>query len=184
MSRQVKEMILDEYKSRFEGVDDAVLVDIRALGANENNEFRDGLRQKQIKVTVVRNRLARMAFEDSKLSGLDTLLAGPSAVVYPTAEDGTVVDVAREIVDWAKKIKTLELKGAVLDGEVFSGKDGVERLSKYPTREEAQAEVVQIVLSPGAQLVGAITGPGGAIASLLKTIEEKLEKGESIAKVG
>ena len=106
-------------------------------------------------------------------------------VLRDLAESGaeTVVDVAREIVDWAKKIKKIELKGAVLDGELYAGKDGVEALSKFPTRAEAQAQVVQLVLSPAGNLVSAITSPGAEIVSILKTIEEKLEKGEAIAKV-
>jgi len=40
-----------------------------------------------------------------------------------------------------------------------------------------------LVLSPGRNLVGAVMGPGSKIASLVKSIEEKLEEGEAIAKV-
>ncbi|PHS06114.1 MAG: hypothetical protein COA89_10650, partial [Acidithiobacillus sp.] len=39
------------------------------------------------------------------------------------------------LVDWAKKIKQLNLKAAILDGELFDGADGVKRLSKFPTSE-------------------------------------------------
>lgn len=181
MSKVVKDLIINEYRSRFDGISDALLIDIRALKADQNTELRKGLRAKGIKVTVVRNALATKAFEGTPLSPLDPLLTGASAVVYGGE---TVIDVAREVVDFAKKLKKLELKGAILDGEVFSGKAGVEALSKYPTRTEALGQAVQLVLSPGSALVGAVTGPGSAIASILKTIEEKLEKGESIAKAG
>lgn len=180
MSKVVKEMIIDEYRKRFEGVEDAVIVDIRTLDANENSNLRTSLVEKDIRVTVIRNRLAKKAFDGTALASLDALLTGPTALVYGAE---TVVDVAREIVDWAKKIKKIELKGAVLDGELYAGKDGVEALSKFPTRAEAQAQVVQLVLSPAGNLVSAITSPGAEIVSILKTIEEKLEEGETIAKV-
>lgn len=181
MSKVVKDLIINEYRREFNGVADALLVDIRELKADQNIELRKGLRSKGIRVTVVRNALAAKAFDGTALSPLDSLLTGPSAIVYGGE---TVIDVAREVMTFAKKLKKLELKGAILDGEVFKGKAGVEALSKYPTRTEALGQAVQLVLSPGASLVGAVVGPGGAIASILKTIEEKLEKGETIAKAG
>ena len=181
MSKVVKELLIREYRERVADATDALLVDIRALNAAQNTQFRSGLRQKGIRVTVVRNQLAAKAFTGSPLGALESLLTGPSAIVYGGE---TVVDVAREVVEAAKKIKGVELKGAVLDGEIFTGKAGVEALSKFPTRVEAQGQVVQLVLSPASNLASAIVGPGSAIASLLKAIEEKLEKSETIAKAG
>jgi ribosomal protein L10 len=45
-------------------------------------------------------------------------------------------------------------------------------LGSFPTREEAQAKVVTLVLSPARNIMGVV-----------KTIQEKLEKGEAIAKI-
>jgi ribosomal protein L10 len=92
--------------------------------------------------------------------------------------------VARALVDWAKKVEKLDLKGAVLDGEFFPGEDGVKRLSDFPTKEEAQAQVVQLVLSPAGNLVRGVTSPGSNLLGIVKEIQERLEKGEEIARVG
>ncbi len=180
MSKLVKELIMQEYQQRFGDVESALVVDIRELDAIANNRLRSELGKKNIRVTVIRNSLAQKAFADSPLSALGPVLNGPSALIYGES----VIDVARELMEWARKIKAMVLKGAVLDGELFEGAKGVERLSTFPTREEAQGQCVQLVLSPGASLVGAVTGPGGQLVSILKSIEEKLEKGETIAKVG
>jgi large subunit ribosomal protein L10 len=181
MSKPVKNLITEDYKRRFEGLTGAVLVDVRGMEANDNNEFRHGLAAKQIKVTVVKNSQAKRAFEGTDLEALTEMLDGPSAVVYPTSEDTSVVNVARELVDWAKKLDTLEFRGALLDGIKF-GPDQIEVLSKYPTKEEAQATVVTLLLSPAKNLAGAIKAPAGNIAGILKTIQEKLEAGETIGK--
>jgi large subunit ribosomal protein L10 len=181
MSRQVKEMLVEEYRQRLEGVDDAILIDIRELDANTNNTFRRELGQKDIRVTVVRNNLAHMAFKGTGLAGFDPLLTGPSAIAYGGE---SVVNVAREIMEWSRRLKKLNLKGAVLDGQLFEGKAGVEVLSNFPTREEAVAQVVQLVLTPGGQVVSCATSPGSNILSIVKEIEERLEKGEAITKAG
>lgn len=179
MSKPVKEMIMRTYEQAFDGVSDAVLVDIRGIEANDNNELRNGLAQKEIRVRVVKNTLARKIFSDTALAPVNDLIDGPTAVVYGGE---SAVDVAREMIDWAKKLKEIEIKGAVMEGTVF-GPDEVDRLSKFPTRVEAQAQVIQVLLGPAGQVIGAATGPGSAIASILSTIEEKLEKGEAISKV-
>ena len=112
MSKQVKEMLVEEYRKRLNGVDDAVLVDIREVDANTNNEMRRSLKSKDIRITVVRNSLAKTAFHDTGLALFDPLLTGPNAIVYGGE---SVINVAREIVDWSKKIKQIQLKGAILD---------------------------------------------------------------------
>lgn len=181
MSKAVKELLMRDYESLLEGVDEALVVSVRGIASGPTNRLRLGLAKKNIKITVVRNSLARKALANTKLAALSELFVGPSALAYGAE---SVVDVARELVEWAKKTENLELKGAILDGEVFAGKAGVEALSKYPTREEAIGKVVTLVLSPAGKLVSQIKGPGSRIVGVLKTIEERLEKGEAIAKVG
>ena len=180
MSRPMKQMIVQEYQRRFDGVSDALLIDIRGIPANANNELRLGLLKKDIRITVIRNSLAKDAFKDSGLEGLEEGLEGPSALCYGGE---SVVDVARELVDWAKKINDLDLKGAILDGLYFDGEAGVKALSKFPTREEAQATAVQLLLSPGRNLVGAVKSPGSRLLAIVKEIQERLEDGKTIEKV-
>lgn len=180
MSKPVKEMIVEEYKKRFDGVEGALVVDIRGINAAENHQLRSGLREKSIQVTIVKNTLAKKAFTGTALENINPALDGSSAVVYGAE---SVIDVAREIVDWAKKIQKLGLKGALLDGEYFDGEKGIKALSKFPTREEALGQVVQLILSPGSQLVGCVTAPGSELLACVESIIKKLEKGESISKV-
>lgn len=181
MSKTVKELMCRDYAEWLDGVEDALVVSIRGIDANTNNRLRMDLQQKDIHITVVRNNLARRTFKGGPLEGLSPLMEGPSALAYGGE---TVVDAAREIVKWAKEVQHLELKGAILDGMLFEGKEGVERLSKFPTRDEALSEAVTLVLSPARTLMGQVKGPGGRLLGVVKAIEEKLESGETIVKTG
>lgn len=179
MSKPVKNLMIRDYQDRLEGVSDALVISVRGVPGIENNRMRVALAQKNIRVTVVRNNLARHAFKDTPLAALERLFDGPTALAYGGE---SVVDVAREIAKFAKDLANLELKGAILDGELFEGKAGVERLSRFPTRDEALAQTVTLILSPAQKLVGQVKGPGGRVMGIIKTIEEKLEKGEAVAK--
>jgi large subunit ribosomal protein L10 len=187
MSKTVKNIIIRDYRSRMEGVTglqtpkEAVLISIRGVKAIDTTRLRSGLAKKQIKITVVRNSLARKAFEGSELSALNDLLTGASAIAYGST---SVVEVARELVSSIAKFPALELKGAVLDGTLFKGKDGVTELSKFPTKDEAIGQIVTLIVSPARKLLGQVQGPGSSIAGIIKAIELKLEKGEPIAKAG
>jgi large subunit ribosomal protein L10 len=181
MSKPVKELIMSDYQRRFGDLVGAVVVDIRGVEANDNNELRLGLAKSDIRVTVVKNTLARKALEETALAPLEPALTGPAALAYGGE---SIVDVARQLVEWARKVEDLDLKGAVLDGEYFDGDAGVKRLSRFPTREEAQAKVVQLVLTPAGNVIGAAKSAGSNVLGIVKEIEERLEKGETISKAG
>jgi len=185
MSKTVKNIIMRDYKARIAGgtdqFPDSTLISIRGMKAIDTTKLRSNLAKKKIKVTVLRNSLARKTFAGTALAGFEELLTGASALAYGGA---SVVEVARDLVEILGKMPTLELKGAILDGIVFKGKAGVVELSKFPTKDEAIGQVIPLAISPGRKLMGQIKGPGSTVAGLIKAIETKLEKGETIAKVG
>ena len=181
MSKPVKTIMMRDYRELLGDHEDALVISIRGIDSEDTSAIRTRLRDKDIRVTVVRNALFRQTFTDSGLAPLGEVLKGGSALAYGAE---SVVDVAREIVALMKDFPDLELKGAVLDGKLFKGRAGVEALSKYPTRDEAIAKAVAIVIGPGSKLVAALKGPGSGIAGIVKAIEDKLEKGEAITKVG
>ncbi len=179
MSKTVKNFLMRDYTEKLEGVEDAVVVSIRGIPANDNTELRTSLAAKNISVMVVRNSLAKTAFKGGSLENLEPVFEGPSALAFGGE---TVIDVAREMVAWAKKVENLELKGAVLDGELYAGEAGVKELSKFPTREEALSNAVTLILSPARNLMGSVTGPGAKLLAVVEAIKTKLEDGEEITK--
>jgi large subunit ribosomal protein L10 len=170
MSKPVKNLIASEYQNRFKDVTGAVVVEIRGLDAKATTNMRSSLRAKGMKVTIVKNALARRTFKGGPLASLEKALKGPSALI--TGAESAVI-VAREIVKAAETEKKIVLKSALFDGEYYDGEAGVKKLGSFPTKQEAQAKVVTLVLSPARNIMGVV-----------KTIQEKLEKGESIEKVG
>src|SRR5262249_53164239 len=121
MSKPIKEMIIREYQARIEGTQEAMLISVRGLKAIPGSKLRRTLAGKKIKITVMQNALAKKAFAGTPLEPLSKLLSGPSALAYGGQ---SVVEVAREIVAMIATMPEVELKGAILDGQLFEGKAG------------------------------------------------------------
>jgi large subunit ribosomal protein L10 len=171
MSKQVKNWITQELTERFTGIDGVGVLNPRGINATKNNAIRRRLHEKGLRMAVVKNALARRATENSKLKGFEKLLDGPSAVIY--GQKSSISQIARILLDEVKTDEKIELRGMFFDGEVYAGKKGVETVSKLPTREEAIANVIALVLSPGRNLGAALKGPGGKLGGILKAIEAK-----------
>jgi large subunit ribosomal protein L10 len=176
MSKQVKNWIMRELTDRLKGIDAVGVLNPRGINATKNNLIRRRLHEKGLKMTVVKNTLARRATEDSKLKGFDKLLDGPSAVVYGSKV--SISQIARLLLDEKKTDDALELRGIFFDGEIYPGQKGVEDVSKLPTREEAIGQLVTLMLSPGRNLGAALKGPSGKLGGVLKAIEEKNNQAE------
>ena len=173
MSKKVKSLIERDLGNRFKDVESVAVISPRGINANKNHAIRRKLHGQGLKMTVVKNTLAKRATEKSKLKGFDALLDGPSAVIYGKASVSTI---ARLLMEEKKADEKLELRGIFFDGEIYAGDKGVEQVSKLPTREEAIGQILAALLGPGSSVVAAVTGPGATVGSLLKAIEERAEK--------
>jgi large subunit ribosomal protein L10 len=178
MSKRVKSLIERDLGNRFKDIDAVAVVSPRGIGAIKNNQIRRKLREQGMRMTVVKNTLAKRATANGKIKQLENLLDGPSAVIYGK---GSMSAIARLLLEEKKADEKFELRGIFFDGEVYVGQKGIEQVSKLPTREEAIGQLVALILSPGKNLAGAIKSPGSKLASILKTIEERAPKEEAAA---
>jgi large subunit ribosomal protein L10 len=176
MSKYVKNLITESLHSRLKNVNDALLVNMVGLTANNNNRLRGELAGKNVNVIVVKNSLAARACAGTPLAPMFEGLAGTSAICWGSED---IVSLAKEIARLARdeKNKPFEARGGVMDGERISA-DQVAQVAKWPSRMEQLSIIVGQILSPGANLVSQLDSIGGALAS---QIEQKGEGAEEEA---
>ncbi len=171
MSHFVKELIVKEIGAKLAGVEDALLVNVIGLDANQSVQLRRELRGKRIDLMVVKKSLACRAMEGSPLANVLGELEGSLAVVWG-AED--FVSLAKEITrfnDDNQDFPAFETRGGIMDGEQLTV-ERVQEISKWPSREEQLSLLVSQVLGPGSKLAATLIGPGGQLASQIKQKSE------------
>jgi ribosomal protein L10 len=175
MSKFVKDIVSQQIAKQLEGVSDALLVNVIGLDANKSVVLRRQLREKNIQLLVVKNSMAKRATEGTPLAAAFDGIEGANAIVWGSDD---IVSLAKEVarLDQDREdFESFKATGGVMDGEQLSP-ERVKEVSKWPSRTEQLSLLVGQILSPGANLNGALLGPGGALAS---QIEKKSQSEDS-----
>ena len=69
------------------------------------------------------------------------------------------------------------IKGAIVEGQPMP----FEQALTMPTREEAIAQIIAMIVAPGSAIAGCLTGPASQVASQIKSISEKEPAAEAPA---
>ena len=152
-----KEAVAD-LKSRFDGISSFIFTDYRGLTVAQITEIRDKLRTSDTEFKVVKNRFAKIAMKDMGITDVDDFLKGPTAVAAVPGESN---EVAKALFEFAKGGMPLQVKGAVIDGELFDAAK-IEAFSKLPGR-------TQLI----AMLMGLMKAPVQKLAATLQAIVDK-----------
>ena len=96
MSRDNKQVLVDELASRFGASPNLYLTDFSGVAVKPMTEFRRKLRGAGVEYVVVKNTLALRALEAASVSGVEDLLKGPTAFVFAGEDPVTAAKVLAE----------------------------------------------------------------------------------------
>jgi len=168
MSRPVKELVTRHLRERYAGVDSACVVDLTGLNVKAQEQLRALLRQRSARLHVVKNSLARRAFQDTPLEPLGRALEGPCALVV---SDQSLIEAAKALVAATREFEKLTLKQAIIEGD--PNLLTVERLSRMKGRRELLGDLAALLTSPVRSLAGCLRAPQAKIAGCLKAMIDK-----------
>jgi large subunit ribosomal protein L10 len=171
MDRTQKEASVEELKGIFSDSGSVVMAHYSGMTVAEMTELRTKLRELGGTFKVVRNRLAKIALKDNPAEQAADLFSGPVAIAY--SED--FVAAPKALVEYAKDNDKFVILGGFMEEEVFMDAQGIDTLSKMPSREELIATIAARLTGQASQVAQRLTAPGQGLAGAIGVIQEKAE---------
>ncbi|MCL4501106.1 MAG: 50S ribosomal protein L10 [Deltaproteobacteria bacterium] len=150
-----KDKIVQDIREKVSRSQIGILTDFKGLKVEEMTKLRRQLQEAQAELKVVKNTLLRRAAADeSPISPMLDKFTGPNALTLGYADP---VALAKVMTKFAQEKPQLEIKAAVLSGQLLSAKD-LEALSKLPSREVLLAQLLGLLNNVPTALVTVLAG--------------------------
>lgn len=158
-----KKAVVTEVAEVARGALSAIAAEYRGLSVAEMTALRVNARDAGVYLRVVRNTLARRAFEGTDFACMNESLTGPLVLAFSREEPGSAARVMR---DYAKENDRLVIKLVSYGGKLLETSD-VARLANLPTKDEAISQLMSVMKAPIQKFVQTLQEPH---AKLVRTV--------------
>jgi large subunit ribosomal protein L10 len=137
--------MLEEIRDRLQRAAITIAIDYRGLSVAQMTKLRRALREGDIEVKVVKNRIAFLAADAAGLPDVKEIVQGPSALTLGFSD---AVGAARLLTRHIEAERlNIQVYGGYLDGQVLTPAQ-VQEIARLPSREQLIADVVGKLQSP------------------------------------
>jgi large subunit ribosomal protein L10 len=164
-----KKAVVTEVAEAARGALSAVAAEYRGLSVAEMTNLRINARNAGVYIRVVRNTLARRAFEGTELACMNDGLRGPLILAFSREEPGSAARVMR---DYAKENDKLVIKLVSFGGKLLEISD-VGRLADLPTKDESISQLMSVMMAPIAKLVRTLAEPQAKLVRTLAAVRDQ-----------
>ena len=154
-----------------------IVTDYRGLKVTDLQTLRGNLRTSGGEFHIAKNTLTKIAAGHAGVEGLDPHREGPRALAFGFED---AVQTAKTVSDFVRSSRVLVIKGGVMDNRPISAAD-VEAIATLPSKEELQAKLLGMLVSPMSRTLGVLTGPSRSLVYLLNARAEQQEGGAAAA---
>ena len=161
MNKEQKKNYVNEMKDFFNNSDSILVTHYQGLNVNQLDKLRAEMREKGIMFKITKNRIAKIALDNTRCKGLADLFSGPTAIAF--SKDA--ISSAKILTKFSKDNKNLKILGGIMGEEILKVSD-ISKIATLPTLDEARAKIVGILKSPAQKLISILLAPGSKIAIL------------------
>lgn len=169
LTLEQKKSVIAEVSEVAKSAQSAVAAEYSGLSVAQMTVLRAQARQAGVIVRVVKNSLAKRAFEGTDFACLNDVLTGQLVLLFSPEDPGASARIAR---DFAKDNENLVTKAIALDGEMRPASDLL-AIAALPTLDEARASLLRTMQAPATQLVRTLAEPGGQLVRVLAAYRDQ-----------
>ena len=171
MKRSEKKEFVQKLKDELDSSSSVIVAHYSGLTVAESQELRSEMRNNGAKFKVTKNRLAKLAIEQTQFKDMTDLFTGPTAIAY---SDDPVAP-AKVAVNFDKKYEKFKIIGGGYDGEKIN-LDRINFLATLPSMDQLRGKIVGLISAPAQKVAALMKEPSAQLARLIGAQEKSLEK--------
>jgi len=171
-----KKAIVAEVAKVAQKATSVVAANYSGLTVKQVTHLRESARNAGVYMRVIRNTLARRAFEGTKFSCMDEALVGPLVLAFSLDDPAAA---ARLFKDFSKKFEKLQVTALSINGALLPAAD-LNRLASLPTRDEAISQLMSVMIAPITQFVRTLAAPNVKLVRTFAAVAADKEKQDKI----
>ena len=162
MDRTEKAELVTEYRQLFQDSALVVVTHYAGMTVKEMTDFRGQLRKAGANYKVSKNRLTRLALEETNFKGIADLFTGPTGIAFSVDP----IAAAKTAVNYAKTNEKLVILGGAFNGQVLDA-NGIKTLASRPSLDELRAKLLALLQTPATRIAGIMQAPAGQVARVI-----------------
>lgn len=167
-----KQAIVAEVNEAAASALSAVVSDYRGLTVSQMTTLRAKARETGVYLKVIRNTLARRAVAGTQYECLNDAFQGPTLLAFSKEDPGAA---ARLLKDYAKEHEALKVRALSLGGQLY-GPEDIDRLASLPTRDEALAMLMAVMLAPITKLARTFNDVPGRVVRVFAAVRDQKQQ--------
>ena len=161
LSKEQKKNYVKEMKNFLDSNESIMITHYQGLTVNQLDSLRAEMRKHGILFKITKNKITKLALEESKFKDLANLFNGPTAVAF--SKDA--ISTAKILTKFSKDNDNLKILGGIMGEDILNPED-VSKIATLPTLDEARAKITGILKSSAQKIVSILLAPGSKLAIL------------------
>ena len=150
----------------------AVMADYRGVSVAGMTELRKTAREAGVQVRVIRNTLAKRAFEGTEFECMSEAMLGPNILAFSLEDPGAGAKVFQ---NFAKENEDFEIKALSIGGKLLPA-DQIDALAKLPTRDEALAMLMAVMKAPITKLTRTLNDVPAKVTRVVSAVRDQKQQ--------
>ena len=168
LNLQQKQAVVAEVAEAASTAHSVIAAEYQGLTVADMTELRASARESNVFLKVVKNTLAKRAFDGTDYDCMGDSLSGQLVFAFSLEEPGSA---ARVIKDFAGKNKNLVVKVVAFGGELLDPED-IKRLASLPTRDQAISLLMSVMKAPVEKLTRTINEVPGKLVRTVAAVRD------------
>ena len=147
-----KAEIVKQTTDELNAAESAIVVDYRGLTVAEVTDLRKQLRDADVSMKVIKNKILERAVEGTDYEDLKSVFVGPTAVAFSNEDP---IAPAKILKKFADEHDQLSIKGGFIEKSVKT-LDEINEFATMPSREELLATLVSCLQDPVRKVARAV----------------------------